>query len=49
MKILFITLTVLISVAATGLAEAKPVIKAQSNISAKHDKTYDAFVQNLRG
>ena len=49
MKTLIITMTVLTSVAAAGLAEAKPVIKAQSNISARHDKTYDAIIQNLRG
>jgi hypothetical protein len=48
MKTLFITMTVLISVAATGLAEAKPM--AQSSISAKYDKKlYYAIVQNLRG
>jgi hypothetical protein len=49
MKTFIITFTVLISVAATSPVEAKPVLKAQSDVSSKWNKANDNVVNNLRG
>lgn len=49
MKSLIITLTVLISIAAAGLAEARPVKSGQSDASSSYSKGVKAVAQNWGG